>query len=167
MKRLLAVLVAWMLTALPAAAEERQDVLFIIADDLNTDLGCYGHAVAKTPNLDRLAAGGVQFERAYVQYPVCNPSRTSFLTGLRPETTKVVTNTDFFRKTLPDVVTLPQHFKAHGYKTFTSGKIYHGGVGDPAKQAVEFEVWGPAGGIGVSSTFGCMPTGVRTSPSTG
>jgi uncharacterized sulfatase len=106
----------------------RPNVLFIIADDLNCDLGCYGHKTAQTPNLDRLAASGVRFERGYVQYTVCNPSRTSFLTGLRPTTTKIVDNSVHFRKILPDVVTLPQFFRKNGYQTLGLGKVFHRGL---------------------------------------
>ncbi len=103
----------------------RPNVLFIAADDLRPDLGCYGSAGAKTPQLDALARRGVLFERAYAQQAVCNPSRASVLTGRRPDTLKVWDLKTHFRETLPDVVTLPQHFKQHGYTAVDIGKIYH------------------------------------------
>ena len=86
----------------------------------------------KTPNLDRLAARGVVFARAYCQQPLCNPTRASLLTGLRPTSTGVFHNDTHFREKNPDVVTLPQHFKNHGYVTMTIGKIFHVGKEDPA-----------------------------------
>ncbi len=106
----------------------RYNVLLIMADDLRPALGCYGDVQAKTPNIDRLAAMGVQFDRAYVQYPVCNPSRTSMLTSTRPEDNGVVGNATFFRDKLPDVVTLPELFRQHGATAVSYGKIYHAGL---------------------------------------
>jgi len=111
----------------PALAAEKLNVLLIIADDLRDTVGCYGNTQVKTPNIDRLAQRGVRFERAYVQYPVCNPSRTSFLTGLRCEQTRVVGNTTRFRSLLPEVVTLPQMLRQNGWHAASFGKIFHVG----------------------------------------
>ena len=109
----------------PAVAQPtRSNVLFIMADDLRCDLGCYGSA-ARTPNLDSLAARGVRFDRAYCQQAVCNPSRSSLLTGRRPDTLHLWSNGTHFRERNPDVVTLPQWFLRHGYETRCVGKIFH------------------------------------------
>jgi len=130
----------------------KPNVLFIAIDDQNDWIGAFGgHPLAKTPHIDRLAKRGTVFLNAHCNAPLCNPSRTSLMLGLRPTTTGIYGLAPWFR-TLDewkDRVTLPQHFKAHGYKTYTSGKIYHGGVGGPQKRQAEFDVWGPAGGIGV------------------
>jgi uncharacterized sulfatase len=115
--------------ALQASADAgKRNVVMIISDDLNVALGCYGHPLVKTPNIDALAARSVRFEHAYCQYPLCNPSRCSFMTGRRPDTTRVYDNGINFRMNLPDVVTIPQHFQKAGYFAARVGKIYHYGV---------------------------------------
>src|SRR5688572_21631244 len=121
-------LLALVLSAAPSFA--KPNVLFIAVDDLNTDVGCYGHPLVKTPNIDALAQRGVRFDRAYCQYPLCNPSRTSMLTGRLPTATGVLNNTTDFRQLHPDWTTLPEHFKKSGYVTLRTGKIYHGGIDD-------------------------------------
>jgi iduronate 2-sulfatase len=124
---------------------QRPNILFIAVDDLRPDLGCYGHPEAKTPHIDALAKRGTVFGRAYCQQAVCSPSRTSLLTGLRPDSTKVYDLETHFRNTIPDVVTLPQQFKEQGYYTVGMGKIYHGGLDDP-KSWSEPHKNGPAPG---------------------
>ena len=112
-----------------ASAKNRKspdlNVLFIAVDDLRPALGCYGLANARTPHIDALAADGVTFDRAYCQQAVCSPSRTSLMTGLRPDTTRVYDLNTHFRRYRPNAVTLPQHFKTHGYVSAAFSKIYH------------------------------------------
>ena len=112
----------------------RPNVLFITVDDLRPELGCYGQSHIHTPNIDQLAKTGMRFERAYCQQAVCNPSRTSFMTGMRPEEIGVTGNHSHFRDQRPGVVTLPQHFKQHGYQAAAIGKIYHGVFPDGASR---------------------------------
>lgn len=107
------------------ATQVAPNVLFITVDDLRPELGAYGKNYVISPNIDRLAARGVVFQRAYSQQAICNASRASFLTGLRPDSTGVYDLVTHFRKKVPDVVTLPQLFKEHGYHTQAIGKIYH------------------------------------------
>ena len=104
----------------------RMNVLLIAVDDLRPDLGCYGNEQIHSPHLDRLATSGLLFRNAYCQQAVCNPSRTSLMTGLRPDTIGVTGNHIHFRSNQPRVVTLPQHFKHHGYHAVAVGKLYHG-----------------------------------------
>lgn len=104
----------------------KPNVLFIAVDDLRTSLGCYGDSLATTPNIDRLAATSRRFTRAYCHQSVCGPSRTSVLTGRLPDNTRVWHNRNLFRDTLPDAVTLPQHFKNHGYHVQSLGKVLSG-----------------------------------------
>jgi iduronate 2-sulfatase len=124
----LLVFAAWSLlpAGSPRAAEPRPNVLFIAVDDLRPELGCYAQAHVRSPNIDRLSARGVVFTRAYCQMASCCPSRSSLLTGLRPDATGVFGNTTHFREKTPNVVTLPQHFRAHGYHTQALGKVFHG-----------------------------------------
>lgn len=114
----------------PAGKPDRPNVLFIAVDDLRHDCGCWGHPLVRTPNIDRLAATGMRFDRSYCQHSICNPSRSSFLTGLRPGTTGIHGNRTPLRSKLPDAVTLPQHFRNNGYVTARLGKIFHGGFDD-------------------------------------
>lgn len=122
--------------AAPNPQPQRPNILFIAVDDLRPELGCYGNPLIKSPNLDRLARAGVVFNRAYCQQAVCSPSRSSLLTGTRPDTTKVWDLKTHFRTALPEVVTLPQLFKNNGYFVQGMGKIYHSGFDDPSSWSV-------------------------------
>ncbi|QDT37412.1 sulfatase [Stratiformator vulcanicus] len=112
-------------SSLPTDAGDRPNVLFVICDDLNTDLGCYGRDNANTPNIDRLAASGVRFKNATCQFPLCGPSRASFMTGLYPDQTGIKRNSIRIRETLPEVTSMSQHFRNNGYEAVRIGKIYH------------------------------------------
>ena len=114
------------------AAGGRPNVLFISVDDLRPELACYGQSDIHSPHIDQLAASGRLFEHAYCQQAVCNPSRTSLMTGMRPDTIGVTGNHAHFRTEHPEVVTLPEYFKGHGYHAAAIGKIYHGVFPDGA-----------------------------------
>ena len=122
-----------------AGAPRKPNILFIAVDDLRPELGCYGKDYIKSPNIDRIAKAGMVFKRAYCQQAVCSPSRSSLLTGTRPDTTKVWDLDTHFRTALPNVVTLGQHFKQHGYFVQGMGKIYHGGFDDPPSWSVPWQ----------------------------
>jgi arylsulfatase A-like enzyme len=137
--------------AIPAGAAERPNVLFIVSDDLNNYLGCYGDPRAKTPHIDALAERGVRFERAYCAFPLCGPSRNSMLTGLYPNSSGILQNAQIFRQTIPEQVSLPQAFRQAGYFAARLGKMYHynvpksvgtDGHDDPASWELELN---PAG----------------------
>lgn len=121
----------YFLCASSAFASSKPNILFIAADDLRPELGCYGSDIAITPNLDALAAEGLLFNRAYCQEAICSPSRASLMTGARPDTIGVIENYTYFRDANPDILTLPQHLIANGYETTYAGKIYHGRFNDP------------------------------------
>jgi len=107
------------------AADKQPNVLFLISDDLNNMLGCYGDPKAKTPNIDRLAARGVRFDRSYCTFPLCGPSRNSMLTGLYPNSTGIQANSQIFRQTIPSQHSLSQAFRLSGYFAARIGKLYH------------------------------------------
>jgi len=116
----------------PRPTARKRNVLFLMSDDMRVELGCYGSMFgAKTPNLDALARAGVRFDRNYCQFPLCNPSRSSLLTGQPPTRTGVLGNRTAFRSLHPDWVSLPQLFKENGYVSVRAGKIFHGGIDDP------------------------------------
>jgi len=138
MKLRLCSLLGLLLVSLTHAAD-RPNILFIAVDDLRPEFGAYGANYVKSPNLDRIAKEGITFNRAYCQQAVCSPTRSSLLTGTRPDTTKVWDLVTHFRAALPNVVTLPQHFKNNGYFVQGMGKIYHGSLDDPQSWSVP---WG-------------------------
>jgi len=108
-----------------AQQENKPNVLFIISDDLNVDLACYGHPQVRTPHLDEFRNQAVVFARAYVQYPMCNASRISFLTGSYPTRNRCYNNNEYLRDKMPEAVTLPELFRKNGYKTISTGKVFH------------------------------------------
>ncbi|MCA9239902.1 MAG: sulfatase-like hydrolase/transferase, partial [Planctomycetales bacterium] len=128
MKTLLLGIALLMISACSAGAAQKPNVLFLICDDLNCDLGVYGHPLVKTPNIDRLAERGLRFNRAYCQYPLCGPSRASFMSGFYPDQTLVRENQVRIRERVPNVLTMPQLFQRAGYTTTRIGKIFHYGV---------------------------------------
>lgn len=134
-RRWLSCLIAFSLAISLNATEpaKRLNVLFIAIDDLTCAVGCYGHPEVFTPNLDKFATDSVRFQRAYCQFPLCNPSRSSLLSGMRPDTTRIFGNGVRVRDRYPDIVTLPQLFKNNGYFSGRVGKIFHynvpGGIG--------------------------------------
>lgn len=130
MKAIISILTA---LTLILKGEQKPHVLFISIDDLRPELGCYGSPVAVTPHLDKLAKEGLLFNRAYCQQAICSPSRASLMTGARPDTIGIIENYTYFRDKNPDIITLPQHFRSHGYETVNVGKIYHGKFKDSGK----------------------------------
>lgn len=149
--RLLMMIVLFCSFYTPLQAAQKPNILFIAIDDQNDWIGCLkGHPQIKTPNIDKVAAKGTLFANAHCQSPLCNPSRTSLMTGLRPSTTGVYGLAPWFRtvERFKDRVSLPQYLAQNGYNTYTTGKIYHGGYGRK-KTDNEFSVIGPPAGVGV------------------
>lgn len=151
--------------AVSASAADRPNVLFLIADDLNNYLGCYGDPLAKTPHLDALAARGVRFDKAYCAFPLCGPSRNSMLTGLYPNSNGILANSQIFRQTIPSHHSLPQAFRLEGYFAGRVGKLYHynvplsigtNGHDDPGSWELELN---PAGvdRTGLDEVFSLLP----------
>jgi iduronate 2-sulfatase len=131
MKRLpLFAILLFTLLANPNAFADKPNILFIAVDDMRPDLGCYGNKIIRTPNIDRIAARGIVFNKAYCQQAVCSPSRTAIMTSLRPDVTKVWDLDTHFRVAQPNCITLPEHFKANGYHCAALSKIYHSGFED-------------------------------------
>ncbi|MEY2881213.1 MAG: hypothetical protein RLZZ15_3593 [Verrucomicrobiota bacterium] len=128
-----------LLLVLSAHAADRPNILFVAVDDLRPEFGAYGASYVKSPNLDRIAKAGITFNRSYCQQAVCSPTRSSLMTGTRPDTTKVWDLVTHFRDALPNVVTLGQHFKNHGYFVQGMGKIYHGNFDDAPTWSVPWQ----------------------------
>jgi iduronate 2-sulfatase len=145
--KLIRITLALAISSVAALAAAKPNVLLICVDDLKPLLGCYGDPLARTPNLDRLAARGVRLDRAHCNQAVCSPSRNSLLTGLRPQTIGIYDLPTHFRKAAPDAVTVGQYFKGHGYRTEGLGKIFHVGHGN-IDDADSWSVpsWKPKGG---------------------
>lgn len=126
-------------TTLACAAERKPNVLFIAVDDLRFVLPAGGGQRMRTPNIDRIAARGTVFDRAYCQQALCSPSRSSLMTGRRPDATRVWDLETHFRAALPDAVTIGQHFQAHGYFVQGMGKVYHVGFDDPPTWSIPWQ----------------------------
>jgi uncharacterized sulfatase len=153
MKRIILAILLLAVVIWPARADEqrRPNVLFIACDDLNNSLGCYGDPLVQSPNIDRLAARGVRFDRAYCQYPLCSPSRTSLMFGLRPDATGIQDNSTNYRTKLPRAASMAQFFRRHGYFAARVGKIFHynvpddignAGMDDAKSWESTFNAWG-------------------------
>ncbi len=163
------VLICWIIASTLAnvvSADQRPNVLFMISDDLNNMLGCYGAPLAKTPNLDRLARRGVLVERAYCSFPLCGPSRNSLLTGLYPNSTGIFANSQIFRQTIPSQLSLPHLFRNAGYFAGRIGKLYHynvpnsigtNGHDDPASWELELNPAGVDRLVELKDTFSLIP----------
>ena len=145
-----ALALGWFPTLTTAGDDSPPNILFIAVDDLRCELGCYGVSGVHSPNFDRLARSGVLFTRAYCQQAVCNPSRVSVMTGLRPDSTRVWDLKTDFRTTIPEAVTLPQHLRRHGYRAVSYGKIFHNPFPDqvswdePHRWPEEAQLWSAA-----------------------
>ena len=135
----LASLVVILAAGSASLAADQPNVLMILVDDLKPTLGCYGDKIAKTPNIDRLFARGLRFDRAYCNQAVCAPSRFTLMLGSHSTSSGLYGLGSRLRDRHPDAVTLPQHFAAHGYRTESLGKVFHighGNEGDPSSFSV-------------------------------